>query len=296
MLRRRPMLKRALLLSLSLSLLAFTGCAAPTEEETASGESELRGTKFTRLDQATADQVADTFVATFDEQLDACLAAHPSIRMVTKTNVSTLTSIGHVHYIDLADAIETMLEDKGQQSARPSTLKSYARTWALAKLAPHVKNGKVAFEGIDPLALYAAVQKTEEALSIANAEKPRGIDIAGLRKQWREVEGQNNLDSGFLRPVKVDREPSLTEIKKHFGYGRLSMASFGWDAVDDFANADEGPEGSAKFTPIKNSLKHGIGIKKRWYLTGGGAEWSRNVLIVMDEKNQLWGFMMGYSE
>ena len=31
-------------------------------------------------------------------------------------------------------------------------------------------------------------------------------------------------------------------------------------------------------------------------LTGGGEDWSRNVLIVMDEKNQLWGFMMGYSE
>lgn len=288
------MLTRALLLS--LSLLAFTGCAAPAEEETASEESELRGTKFTRLDRATADQVADTFVATFDEQLDACLAAHPTIRTVTKNNISTLTSIGNLHYLDLGDALEKMLDDKGQQSARVTTLQRYARPWALAKLAPHVKDGKVAFEGIDPLAIYEAVRDTEEALSIANAEKPRGIDIAALRKQWREVEGENNLDSDFLRPVKVDREPSLTEIKKHFGYGRLSMASYGWDAVDDFANAGEGPEGSAKFTPIKNALKYGIGIKKRWYLVGGGSEWSRNVLVVMDEKNQLWGFMMGYSE
>ena len=296
------MLKRALLLS--LSLLVFTsgtsglGCAAPAEanEEAATDESELRGTKFTRLDQATPDQVADTFVATFNEQLDACLDAHPDIRTITKTNISRLTSVGNTFYIDLGDALETMLKDKGQQSARVSTLKSYARTWALQKLAPHVKDGKVAFEGIDPLAIHEAVQKTEEALSIANAEKPRGIDLAALRKQWREVEGENNLDSDFLRPVKVDREPSLTEIKRHFGYGRLRMASFGWDAVDDFAGAHEGPAGSAKFTPIKNALKHSIGIKKRWYLEGGGEEWSRNVLVVMDEKNQLWGFMMGYSE
>jgi hypothetical protein len=288
------MLKRALLLS--LSLLAFTGCAAPAEEETASDESELRGTKFTRLDRATADQVADTFKATFDRQLAECLAAHPSITTITKNNISTLTSIGNVHYIDLGDALEKMLEDKGQQSARVTTLKSYARTWALAKLAPHVKDGKVAFEGVDPLAIYEAVRDTEEALSIANAEKPRGIDLAALRAQWREVEGENNLDSDFLRPVKVDREPSLTEIKKHFGYGRLSMQSFGWDAVDEFAGSHEGPAGSAKFKPIQNALKHSIGIKKRWYFTGGGEEWSRNVLVVMDEKNQLWGFMMGYPE
>ena len=120
--------------------------------------------------------------------------------------------------------------------------------------------------------------------------------LAALRAQWREVEGENALDSDFLRPVKVDREPSLTEIKKHFGYSRLSMQSFAWDAVDDFAAADEGPNGSVKFKPIQTSLKHSYGIKKRWYLTGGGEDWSRNVLIVMDEKNQLWGFMMGYSE
>jgi hypothetical protein len=290
------MLKRALLLSLSLLAFAAGGCAAPAEEETASEESELRGTKFTRLDQATPDEVADTFKATFDKQLGECLAAHPSITTITKNNISTLTGIGNLHYIDLGEALRYMLDDKGQASARVSTLKNYARAWALARLAPHVKNGKVAFEGVDPLAIYEAVRSTEEALSIANADKPRGIDLAALRAQWREVEGENNLDSDFLRPVKVDREPSLTEIKRHFGYGRLSMQSFGWDAVDDFANAGEGPEGSAKFKPIQNALKHSIGIKKRWYLTGGGSEWSRNVLIVMDEKNQLWGFMMGYSE
>lgn len=297
MLRRPPMLARALLLS--VSFLAFAGCAAPAEPsdgETAQDESELRGTKFTRLDQATPEQVADTFEGTFVKQLDECLAAHPSIRSITKTNISTLTSIGNLHYIDLGDALRTMLDDKGHASARPTTLKAYARGWALAKLAPHVKNGKVAFEGIDPLAIYEAVRATEEALSIANAEKPRGVDLAGLRAQWREVEGENNLDSDFLRPVKVDREPSLTEIKKHFGYSRLSMQSFAWEAVDDFAAANEGPNGSAKFKPIQTALKHSYGIKKRWYLTGGGEEWSRNVLIVMDEKNQLWGFMMGYSE
>jgi hypothetical protein len=291
------MMKRALLLSLSLLVFTGIGCAAPAgEEETASEESELRGTKFTRLDQATPSQVADTFEATFVEQLDACFAAHPSIRMVTKNNISDLTSIGSLHYIDLGQALRSMLDDKGQQSARPSTLKGYARTWALAKLAPHVKDGKVAFEGVDPLAIYEAVRDTEEALSIANAEKPRGIDIAGLRAQWIEVEGENNLDSDFLRPVKVDRVPTLGEIKKHFGYGRLSMESFGWDAVDDFATAGEGPDGSAKFKPIQTELKHALGLKKRWYFAGVGSDWSRNVLVVMDEKNQLWGFMMGYSE
>ena len=91
-------------------------------------------------------------------------------------------------------------------------------------------------------------------------------------------------------------DPAQQGWDQHFGYGRLSMLSFAWDAVDDFAAAGEGPDGSAKFKPIAETLKHSIGIKKRWYLAGGGDGWSRNVLIVMDEKNQLWGFMMGYSE
>ena len=77
---------------------------------------------------------------------------------------------------------------------------------------------------------------------------------------------------------------------------QLAVKDTDASTLDDFAAADEGPNGSVKFKPIQTSLKHSYGIKKRWYLTGGGEDWSRNVLIVMDEKNQLWGFMMGYSE
>ena len=41
------------------------------------------------------------------------------------------------------------------------------------------------------------------------------------------------------------------------------------------------------------------GIKKRYYMFAGGYDygpWTRNYLVVIDEHNQLYGFMMGYSE
>jgi len=280
------------------------GCAAPTSEPNEDGapseaaESELTRTKFTRLDEATASEVADTFVATFNRQLDEVLAAHPNVAMITKSNVGNLTSVGTTFYIDLGDALKQMLTDRGQQSAKPSTLKGYARTWALAKLAPFVVDGKVKFTGIDPLMIYEATSATEERLAIERAVNPRGANLATLRTQWQRVQSdRGNLDSSYLRPVKVDREPTLTEMKRHFKISsRASMESFGWEAVDGFANAGEGPDGAASFNPLRQTLKHSIGIKKRWLFTGGGDGWSTNVLVILDEKNQLWGFSMGYSE
>ena len=83
--------KPSVVLSL-LSLVALTslatataGCAADSAASVddqapavESSESELRKTTFTRLDTATAAEVADTFVATFNAHLDTVLAAHPS--------------------------------------------------------------------------------------------------------------------------------------------------------------------------------------------------------------------------
>ena len=61
-------------------------------------------------------------------------------------------------------------------------------------------------------------------------------------------------------------------------------------------DAGEGPDGAPEFKPIAESMKYSIGIKKRFFFEGGGPGWSSHVLVVMDEKNQLFGFSMGYSE
>jgi hypothetical protein len=238
-------------------------------------------------------------VKLFNEQIDACAAAHPTMTLVSKTSASTFTSVGVVHYIDLGEAIQKMLVDKGQTSAKPSTMKGWARAWALTKIAPFVQsNGTVKFTGIDPLLVYEAVKAAEEGNSLDRAVNPRGANIDDLRVKWSEVQRERgNLDSAFLRPVKVDREPSVTEMKKHFGIPRqASLQAWGWDAIDQMAQAGEGPNGSMKFLQIARTLKYGIGVKKRFYFSGGGDGWSTNILVVMDEKNQLWGFSMGYSE
>jgi hypothetical protein len=73
------------------------------------------------------------------------------------------------------------------------------------------------------------------------------------------------------------------------------MPEWGNAAIDDFGAAQEGPGGSAKFGPLAKILKS-HGIKKRWYFHFEGENWSRNVLLVLDDQAQMWGFMMGYSE
>jgi hypothetical protein len=301
------MSKHAVLaLLVALSVGSAVGCSAETspgidDQEPApeTSESELVKTKFTRLDTATANDVADAFESRFNSELDTVLAAHPTILTVTKTNVSTLTAVGTTFYMDLGDSIRGILDHLGQASAKPTTLRSKARGWALAKLASHVQaDGTVKFQGIDPIALYEATKAAEEKNALARAAKPRGVVFATVRSQWQAVQSdRDNLDSSFLNPVKVSKEPTLTEIKKHFGLSsRLSLQSWGYEAVDAMASAGEGPDNRPSFRPLAQTSKYAIGIKKRFFFSGGGDGWSSHVLILMDEHFQLWGFSMGYSE
>jgi hypothetical protein len=74
--------------------------------------------------------------------------------------------------------------------------------------------------------------------------------------------------------------------------------SWGYDAIDDFWQSQEGPEGHPAFEPIADMLGS-AGITKRYYLFAGGYDygpWTRNYLVVIDEHDQMYGFMMGYSE
>jgi hypothetical protein len=281
----------------SACAISAVGCAAGPDDASEAGASELRATKFTRLDLASQDQVLDTLSTTFNADLATCLAAHPEIDVVTKDNALRLTQIANVSYMDLHEAIEGILESNKLDSASSSKLKSLVRAWGKAQLAPHTADGIVTYDTVDSLAIYSAVRSTEEKLSIERAANPTGANIGKLREQWRKVEGLRNLDSAFLRPVKVDHEPAIGEIKRHFKFPfPTELVSGAWQAVDDMAAADEGPNGAAEFTPIANTLKHASGITKRWYFTGGGEDWSTNILVVLDDKNQLWGFSMGYSE
>jgi hypothetical protein len=290
------MSKHALVLALlgALAVSSSLGCSSadPSADDQApidAVESEANAkTKFTRLDTTTPDDIADAFVSRFNSELDIVLAAHPAIQSVTKSNVGTLTAVGSTFYLDLSEAIVGILDQLGQASARPSTLRTKARAWALAKLGANA----------EPLALYEAKKAAAEKNAFANAAKPRGVVWSTLRAQWAVVQSdRGTLDSSFLVPVKVDKEPSVTELKKHFGISsRLSLTSWGWDAVDDMNAADEGPNKVPSFKPVMDTLKHGIGVKKRFFFSGGGQGWSNHVLIVIDEKNQLWGFSMGYSE
>ena len=72
------------------------------------------------------------------------------------------------------------------------------------------------FEGFEPTLVSAAVRAAEERVSLARAENPRGANLRTLREQWQAMQlARDTLDSAYLRPVKVDREPTVTQMKKH---------------------------------------------------------------------------------
>jgi len=301
------MVRRSLVLGFLASCLSLSALACGGEEGGAAIDPQAPDTqeaevgaraKFTRLDRATKDEVADTFEATIAKQIGEVLAANPSIRTFNRRNVLGLR-VDNRYYLELGELIETLLDELDQQSIAPSTVERKARAWALAKLEAHVgADGfvKASVADAGSMALSSAWSLTEETNAIEAAKAPRGVDIALLRQQWTEVEiARGDLDSRYLRPVTVDREPTVAAMAKHYGL-RASLEAWGWDAIDQMASAGEGPNGLPQFRPIAETLKHAVGIKKRFFLTGGGEGWSTHVLLVLDEKNQLWGFQMGYSE
>ena len=101
------------------------GCAADTavdDERPTMDSSDLSSTAFTRLDTATADDVADESAAHFGQHLDACFARHPNIATVTKANVDAFTQVSNVSYTDVREAIEGMLDAKVRRArSRPSS-------------------------------------------------------------------------------------------------------------------------------------------------------------------------------
>jgi hypothetical protein len=279
----------------------LSGCA--TGEPASDSANATAATKFIALGRTTPAQTVEVFKDMFERQLGEVLEAHPDIALVSKDNLSELTHIANVYYLDLQEVLELLLAHLGADHAEPAALEKLAPEWALSLLAPRANADgfwKPEYDGELPLMLLEAGQLSEEKNALAAAKKPAGVDLAKLRADWRAVEQERDtLDSSFVLPVRVTRTPTSKELRKHFGYGsEIELTATGSKAVALFAEADEGPGGSEAFAPIAKALAK-KSIKKRWLFTGASWEgdgWSHHALIVLDEHKQLWGFTMGYSE
>lgn len=254
------------------------------------------------LNRATVQEAAEEASGDLLKRLDGALARHPNVKMITQENVYDFSK-GDGGNVDsnLEEALRHFLEWAGQSRAQVETIKNKSKAWAQEVFGRSVKDGYVLydFDKIRDGLLLRNLEKIQERNALRDFRAPAGINLPRLIKQWWTVREDVSLDSEVLYPVAFSKEPSLNDLRKAFSLRGASLASTKWKAVDDFAAAYEGPEGDENFKPIAKALKSS-GIRQRFYFSGGGegrgGQWSTNILLVVDEHNQAWGFQMGYSE
>lgn len=289
-------MKIGLILLASATFMAV-GCA-PASAPDAAVASDAMLTTVTPLDRITPADVAAAYAADVKASLSACVAAHPEITRIDRANLSAFHAVGHTFHFDLSGAIESLLDDSGAPSITPAEVAERVQPWAERFLAPYADaNGLYAPPTEGLTGFYYAEIDAREAKAHASAAAPGGQTFTALRALWREVQvAKSTLDSSWLRPVKVSGEPSLGEIRRTMRIpSDASFESWGEAAVDEFADAHEGPDGTPAFAPLATFLKSHA-IQKRWLFQAYDHSGSTNVLVVLDEHDQLWGMQMGYSE
>jgi hypothetical protein len=280
---------------LALAMVA-SGCAATAENDAASSSEEAL-TSITALDRVTPNEVAKVFADQQKDSLAKFRAYHPSITVVDGSNVDQLSDLGpSLFSYDLQETVEGLLAVRA--SIPVGELAGLIEPWAQAKLAPYA-NAQGLFESPEEglLLFYYAEVGAREAKANSLAKTPGGKSLGAIRAEWAEVESdRGNLDSAYLRPVVASGEPTLGQIKKTFHVPfQAEFTAWGNNAVDQFAAAEEGPNNLPSFDGLKSFLKSNA-VQKRWLFQHTDSNWSTNVLIVLDDQNQLWGFQMGYSK
>lgn len=300
---------------LSSGLLA---CAATSEldldreaalEEDAGGKAD--GIGVTRLERATASEVADSFAKVQGDALVACFAGYQAHIDASATRLTRAVADDFIDvsiatdgdacgdWFDLKTIVHGVLDARGFASALPSTVVSALPGWARPQLEAALTDGFVDVEDAD-LLFYDDIMRVHEANARSRERAPTGIDLAAVREAWDEVRGDTTLDRAYLNPVTfsdgaLDSDQIFRSLRKAFPLRGLSLESTGFTAIDEFAAADEGPDGDPAFAPIAKALRKSS-IRKRFYYAASNSEWSSNVLIVIDEHGQAYGMQMGYSE
>ncbi len=285
-----------------LAATAVGACAPASTDEGPSASEEAALVSLTRLDRVTPAEVAKLYAADLAPHVAACAAAHPQITDIDAGNLDTFYRAGTDWHWDVREAVRGMLAQNGGRPVPVATLASAVEPYATARLSEHVDgDGFYVAPRDGALDFYYAELRAREAKALSLARDPAGLSIADAREKWRAVEhARSNLDSAWLNPVKVGASPGIGDIRKAMGIGRsVAYVACCYDAVDQFGEADEGPDGARAYIPLAQMLKSQA-IKKRWFFagrdSGRGDGWSRHYLVVLDKNDQLWGVMMGYSE
>jgi len=281
------------LLTVTLALAACGGTpdADPTSEDALAGGGR-------RLANASVDDVVDAGERMVREQVALLTHAHPSVTTLTKSNVSAFTQDGSTSYLALSELLSEVL--KNQASVKPSTLAAQVdgllRPIAESKASA---NGVVRCSASSSLGLlaYDACERAERENAFKRAKSATGVDWDTIQSAWSETISGSSLDNWMVLPIAFTSEPSVERVRSSAGI-RVALTSSGTKAVDDFLSAGECAPADHRdaFAPIEAALR-GSGVKKLYFFGGSPASnVSRNYLIAVDERNQVWGFQSGYSE
>jgi hypothetical protein len=281
--------------------LCAIGCgdaaSASNEEEVASAAVRVA---LTRLDRVTPAEVAAVLAPRLNLELEKCAAAHPEIAQVNQTNLSKFYRVGDgpavVFYSDLYGAIDSMLHEPGVTSVPVATLAGELEPWATRVLSRYADaDGFFA----PPFNVYERdARKAREEKAFSLAASPGGKSLREIRAQWAKVEEvQHTLEpftfSSWQNPVKVAGDPDLGAVREAM---RISAdyehGGSGFDAIDRFTSGMD-QAGAREFEPIAAFLQSKA-IKKHWLLSGrasggSGTTFIDRHLVVLDERDQLWG-------
>ncbi|MFN0252402.1 MAG: hypothetical protein ACKV2T_36335 [Kofleriaceae bacterium] len=285
------------------------------DDEAAETEGKADGLgSITRLERATPAEVTAGATRYWKGELGRCFAGYKaridaSAVKITKeiadrfgevdtsTESSSWTGPCRESY-DLEQIVIGVLDANAMMEASVTQIANRMPAWIEPQLADAIVGGYVEAKDL-PTMWYGDLQRVQNENARARENNPTGVNLAEIRAAWDEVRDETTLDREYLNPVTfpagaLEGTDVFRYLRRAFPLRTLTLQSTGYTAVDDFASADEGPEGDPAFQPIGRALKKNS-IKKRFYFARQG-EWSSNVLIVVDNKGQAWGMQMGYSE
>jgi len=306
-------------IALSASLLV-SACAADSDAELFDLDSQAAAqdgkadspTNFTRLDRATPSEVAAHFTERHAPELTACFARFQEL--YPGENATELTADIAVRFIDISlrspdgeclnwnqlkETVWGVLRVQDRTSMPVDDVVAAMPAWVETKLATASATGFVDIERA-PLTFYYEILDVQDANARSRERDPSGVDLELVRESWADLQEHNSVDMAYLNPVTfpagvLDGSQIFTYLRAAFPLRNLSLVSTRTAAIEDFATAYNGPEDQEPWEDIAALLRK-RSIKKRFYFVGGGDEWTSNVLIVVDEHGQAWGFQMGYSE
>ncbi|MDX2089837.1 MAG: hypothetical protein SFX73_18420 [Kofleriaceae bacterium] len=302
---------------LALSSVLMSACATEVDpdflldqeavEGGADEESKADGNGLVRLERVTVTELNSHLSSVRGAQLIACFEGYqeeidPNASYLTKAIADKFYSVTAPACHDwsmLSHMTKGVLDFRGVTKLLPWNLVESLLPWATPQLQAATVNGYVSPRKV-PFLFLSDLWELQNANAMAREKDPTGIDLLAVRRAWSQVREESMLDREYLNPVTfgpgaLEGSRLFPSLRAAFPLRGLALEETGYDAIDAFYEAGEGPDGDPAFAPIRTALRKGS-IKKRFYFAGGGDEWSRHVLIVIDQHGQAWGMAMGYSE